>query len=36
MEIVFDFRKIMDSLKSAERKPHNDLSLAVGDAFLDL
>jgi hypothetical protein len=30
MEIVFDFGKIIDSLNSAERKLHNDLSLASG------
>jgi len=33
MEIVFDFRKITDSLNSAERKPHNDLSFALGVCF---
>jgi len=30
MEIVFDFDKNKDSLNSAERKPHNDLSFNRG------
>lgn len=33
MEIVFDFKKIIDSLIFAERKPNNDLSRALGNCF---
>ena len=33
MEIVFDFRKIIDSLNSAERKLSKDLSLALDECI---